>query len=118
MGPEEDGLELELDLDDAGGLDSGVEDVVVGGFVVGLGHAVDVVEEVLDGVRELVLIAPDVRLLDPRVRPQTTQSRRRLRRQRLALVPHRHHLHHQLSRRLHPRLPSTPPSDQFPRTHS
>ena len=56
-------LDVELDLDDAGGPDPGVEDVLGGGDVAVLPQPGHVLQEILGAVRQLVLVGPQERRL-------------------------------------------------------
>ena len=51
-------LDMELNLNDAGGPDPGVEDVLGGGDVAVLAQPSDVLQEVLGAVRQLILVGP------------------------------------------------------------
>ena len=57
-----------------GGL-PGIEDVLQSGDVLGAGHSLQAVEEVLDRVGQLILVSPVKRSLDTLVRPQLVQHR-------------------------------------------
>ena len=66
--------DLERGLGDTGGLDTGAEDVLVGGHVVGRGHAVDGVEVVDGRVVELELAGARDGLLDSGVFPEAADG--------------------------------------------
>ena len=51
-------LDMELNLNDAGGPDPGVEDVLGGGDVAVLAQPGHVLQEVLGAVRQLILVGP------------------------------------------------------------
>ena len=53
----------------------GVEDVLQGGHVLGAGHSLQAVKEILDRVSQLILVSPVKSSLDTLVRPQLVQHR-------------------------------------------
>ena len=53
----------------------GVENVLQGGHVLGAGHSLQAVKEILDRVSQLILISPVKSSLDTLVRPQLVQHR-------------------------------------------